>query len=93
MTLTPKTVTVCHVGGVTASPTSKPGCVQYLIDVTAVANQHGLCETYQFQTLNQWRASIFQRAKELGRSVRVTWKPTAFGRKVLEAQLEGEPAA
>jgi len=65
-------------------PTQKPDCTQFLV----VA--HGIVAPYplvRYQTLNQWIASLCERAKATERRLRVTWREHRFGRELVYVEM------
>lgn len=61
---------------VTSGDTERLGLKQYVIWATLVARP---TESLQLQTVNALAASVCIRAKELNRSIAVTWCRTKFG--------------
>lgn len=59
-------------------PTSKPGCTNYT--VTAITIE-GTPRTVQYQTINEWKASICDQARKNKTAIWVTWKSSNFRSK------------
>jgi len=73
-----------RVFSVTQSPTQRLGCPVFVITATKILRPDmGL----QLQTVNQYAASICQRAKDLDRAVSVTWQRTKYGDTLRAAHL------
>jgi hypothetical protein len=69
---------------VSSQETTTPGLRLYVITATKVTRPDmGL----QLETVNDYAASICQRAKDLNRSVVVSWAKTRYGRTLMAAHL------
>lgn len=68
---------------VSSSPAAK-GLTQYVIDTTLVALP---TRSLQLQTVNAYAASLCQRAKDLGKPIAVTHKPTPYGETLTKAHF------
>ncbi len=75
---------------VTSSETIRPGVRQFVIDSTLVANP---TRSLQLQTINQYAASLCQRAKDLGKPIAVEHKRTAYGETLVKAHFVKVEAA
>lgn len=71
------------VWSVTSSATSRPGVVRWVISaVSADGRVHR-----QFLTLNPWEASFCLRAKQLKKTLSVTWAETDYGNRITDLEL------
>jgi hypothetical protein len=80
-----KSVTV-KIQRVGESPTRVPGLRAFTIDAAPDLERP---ETLglQFQTVDAWKATLCDRARQTGRWVRVTWKRTTFGKTLTKVQF------
>jgi hypothetical protein len=75
---------IIEVAQVFGAPTRKPGCTLFVV----TGHTLGLpSTTVQYGTLNRWKASLCERAKETGQPVQVTWKDGRVGRDLVEVEL------
>jgi translation initiation factor 1 (eIF-1/SUI1) len=80
-----KSVTV-KIQRVGESPTRVPGLRAFTIDAAPDLERP---ETLglQFQTVDAWKATLCDRARQTGRPVRVTWKRTTYGKTLTKVQF------
>lgn len=70
------TTDIVRVFSVTSGETPYAGVRQYIIFANLVARP---TQSLQLQTVNDYAASLCQRAKDLNRSIAVTWTNTKYG--------------
>jgi hypothetical protein len=76
---------------VSSGETNVPGLRQWVIDATLVAQPS---QSLQLETVNDYAASLCQRAKDLNKPIAVTHVHTKYGRTLKSAHfLKVEPAA
>jgi len=84
------TTDLVRVFHVSSQETTTPGLRLFVITTNKVARP---TECLQFETVNALAASLCQRAKEMERSIVVTWEKSKFGKTLLSAHFVKYEAA
>lgn len=64
--------------------TVKPHCTRFIVSGTTIALPS---EAVQYETVDRWRASVCERARETGQLVKVTWRDSRFGRELVDVEI------
>lgn len=79
--------TVFTVQRIDSAPTTRPGLTRHVITATELI--HGL--GFQVETVDDFAASLCQRAQQLERQVSVIWKDGRYGRQIVQVDILPEP--
>lgn len=75
--------TIFHVARIDSTPTAQPGLTRHV--VTAHELIHGL--GFQVETVNDFAASLCQRAQQLGKPVSVIWRDGRYGKQIVQVDI------